>query len=125
MNGNDDAGAALQLLSGTKCRYKWLDSYIPGTAPAVITKKLILDQFVLSPYLIMLFFTGMSIMENSENIFLDVQTKFISTFYKSCMFWLPAQSINFMFIMPKYRVLYMGICGFLWVNILCWAKRQK
>ncbi|XP_037814024.1 mpv17-like protein [Lucilia sericata] len=105
--------------------YKWLDRTFPGTAKKVILKKLFIDQFVLTPYLLTLFYTGMSWMEGREDITLELKQKFLPTFERSCMFWLPAQVFNFVLIPPKFRVIYMGVCGFVWVNILCWIKRQQ
>lgn len=70
-------------------------------------------------------FTGMSLMERRENLFEECQQKFLPTFTRSCMFWLPAQTLNFIYVPPKFRVVYVGCCAFGWVNILCWIKRQK
>ncbi|XP_017053040.1 mpv17-like protein isoform X2 [Drosophila ficusphila] len=104
--------------------YKWLDRVLPGTAKIVIVKKLVLDQFVLTPYLLTVFYAGMSIMEGSEDTFLELREKFVPTFVRSCIFWLPAQALNFSLVAPRFRVIYMGVCGLIWVNILCWTKRQ-
>ncbi|KPU78824.1 uncharacterized protein Dana_GF10733, isoform B [Drosophila ananassae] len=117
------------ILSNTSpnagCRYKWLDRVFPGTTKTIIVKKLVLDQFVLTPYLLTVFYAGMSIMEGSEDIFLELREKFVPTFVRSCVFWLPAQALNFSLVAPRFRVIYMGVCGLIWVNILCWTKRQS
>ncbi|XP_067643153.1 mpv17-like protein [Eurosta solidaginis] len=105
--------------------YKWLDGTFPGTARRIIVKKLAIDQFVLTPYLLTVFYTGMAIMERAEDPFKELREKFMPTFARSCMFWLPAQTVNFVLVPPRFRIIYMGICGFLWVNILCWIKRQR
>ncbi|XP_043649030.1 mpv17-like protein isoform X1 [Drosophila teissieri] len=105
--------------------YKWLDRAFPGTTKVIIVKKLVLDQFVLTPYLLTVFYAGMSIMEGSEDVFLELREKFVPTFMRSCIFWLPAQALNFSLVAPRFRVIYMGICGLIWVNILCWTKRQS
>ena len=44
-------------------------------------------------------------------------------FQKSCMFWMPAQAINFLLVPQTMRVVYIAACSFAWVNILCIAKR--
>lgn len=67
----------------------------------------------------------MSWMEGKEDLTLELKQKFLPTFERSCMFWLPAQLFNFVLIPPRFRVIYMGVCGFVWVNILCWIKRQQ
>lgn len=105
--------------------YKWLDKKFVEKSLKVISKKLLLDQFILTPPLLVMFFVGMSLMEGKKDIFEDCKRKFVSTFEKSCMFWLPAQSINFMFVPPTFRVVYIGSCAFIWVNILCIIKRQN
>jgi Mpv17-like protein len=106
--------------------YKWLDRTFPGTAKKTILRKLILDQFLLTPPLLVIFYTGMSLMElNFEKPFEECKQKFIPTFQRSCMFWLPAQTFNFLIIPPQFRVVYMGFASFCWVNILCFIKRQK
>ena len=40
------------------CRYKWLDGRYAGTATKIVFKKLILDQFLLTPLLLVMFYTG-------------------------------------------------------------------
>ncbi|SPP89764.1 mpv17-like protein isoform X1 [Drosophila guanche] len=105
--------------------YKWLDKTFPGTTKAIIFRKLVLDQFILTPYLLTVFYAGMSIMEGSEDILLELREKFLPTFVRSCIFWLPAQVLNFSLVAPRFRVIYMGVCGLIWVNILCWIKRQS
>jgi len=64
-------------------------------------------------------------MEGSEDTFLELREKFVPTFMRSCIFWLPAQVLNFSLVAPRFRVIYMGVCGLIWVNILCWTKRQS
>lgn len=105
--------------------YKWLDRKFVGTSGKIIVKKLLLDQFVLTPHLLTAFYISMSIMEGKEDIFAELKEKFIPTFERSCLFWLPAQTLNFVFIPPMARVVYVGTCSFIWVNILCYLKRAK
>lgn len=64
-------------------------------------------------------------MERAKDPFEELRQKFLSTFGRSCLFWLPAQSLNFLLIPPKFRVIYVGSCALIWVNILCWIKRQN
>uniref|UniRef100_A0A8D8F9K1 Mpv17-like protein n=1 Tax=Culex pipiens TaxID=7175 RepID=A0A8D8F9K1_CULPI len=106
-------------------RYKWLDKTFPGTAKRIVLRKLLLDQFILTPPLLVIFFTGMAMMERQPSIVEECKQKFVPTFARSCLFWLPAQTVNFLLVPPKFRVVYVGSCAFAWVNILCWVKRQK
>ncbi|KAG8237281.1 hypothetical protein J437_LFUL015891 [Ladona fulva] len=104
--------------------YKWLDRKYVGTAANIIAKKLVLDQFLLTPPLLVVFYVSMSIMERKKDLFEECRNKLLPTFKSSCMFWLPAQAVNFMLVPPAARVIYVGTCAFAWVNILCWIKRQ-
>lgn len=64
-------------------------------------------------------------MEGAKDPFAECKEKFVPTFARSCLFWLPAQTINFALVSPKFRVIYVGTCAIIWVNILCWIKRQR
>lgn len=39
-------------------RYKWLDRTFPGTTKQIVVKKLLLDQFFMTPQLLVVFYTG-------------------------------------------------------------------
>ncbi|XP_057331168.1 mpv17-like protein 2 isoform X3 [Microplitis mediator] len=105
--------------------YSWLDKMFTGKTPKIVVTKLLCDQFVLTPPLIVLFFTSMSLMEgkNKENLLDECNAKFVKTFATSCIFWLPVQFVNFLVIPPAFRVLYVSVASFCWVNILCHLKR--
>lgn len=64
-------------------------------------------------------------MEGAKDPFAECKEKFVPTFVRSCLFWLPAQTLNFMYVAPQFRVVYVGTCALIWVNILCWLKRQN
>lgn len=66
----------------------------------------------------------MSLMEGKKDIFEECRQKFVPTFQTSCLFWLPAQLVNFMLVPPVARVVYVGMCSFVWINLLCWIKRK-
>lgn len=72
-----------------------------------------------------MFHTGMAIMERQDDTFAELKEKFVPTFARSCLFWLPAQTINFYWVPPRFRVIYVGTCSLIWANILCWVKRQN
>lgn len=67
----------------------------------------------------------MSIMERKPDIFEELRNKIVPTFERSCMFWIPVQAVNFLLIPPLYRVTYIGLSSFAWINILVWIKRQS
>ncbi|KAJ8911419.1 hypothetical protein NQ315_005952 [Exocentrus adspersus] len=105
--------------------YRFLDKKFVGTATKIVIKKLLIDQFFFTPQLLVVFYISMSVMERKSDIFEECRSKFVQTFKTSCMFWFPAQATNFLLVPPTFRVTYVGICSFAWVNILCWIKRQS
>lgn len=105
--------------------YRWLDKNYIGIKPITIIKKLSLDQFLFTPVLYVTFYISMSAMERREHIFEELVTKFPKTFLVSCIFWMPVQTGNFIFVPPMYRVIYMGCAAFFWVTILCYIKSQN
>ncbi|XP_014243455.1 mpv17-like protein isoform X1 [Cimex lectularius] len=105
--------------------YRWLDRNFVGASMKIVTKKLLLDQFVLTPQLLTIFYVSMSIMEGKDDLLAELREKFVPTFQTSCGFWLPAQAINFLVVPPMARVVYVATCSFIWVNILCWIKRTE
>ncbi|KAK8399395.1 hypothetical protein O3P69_003477 [Scylla paramamosain] len=104
--------------------YRWLDARFVGTSAVVIGKKLLLDQFVMEPPLLASFYVGMSVMERQEDIFKECKQKYIPTFLSGCVFWLPAMSINFWLLPNSMRVIFLGVCSFIWCNFICWYKKQ-
>ena len=48
--------------------YRWLDARFVGQAAVTIIKKIMLDQFVMSPPFYVIFFSLMSVMEGREDI---------------------------------------------------------
>ncbi|XP_042232043.1 mpv17-like protein [Homarus americanus] len=104
--------------------YRWLDARFVGTSLAMITKKSLIDQFVMEPPLLASFFIGMSILERKEDIFAEWKQKYIPTFMGGCVFWLPAMALNFWLMPNSMRVIFLGVCTFIWCNFICWYKRQ-
>ena len=41
-----------------------------------------------------------------------VREKLVPTFQSSCMFWMPAQALNFLVVPASLRVLYVGTCRY-------------
>lgn len=67
----------------------------------------------------------MSVLERKQDLLEECKNKFANTFLANCLFWMPAQAVNFSLVPGVYRVTYIGTCSFAWVSILCWFKRQK
>eukprot|EP00096_Caligus_rogercresseyi_P013375 TRINITY_DN6033_c0_g1_i1.p1 TRINITY_DN6033_c0_g1~~TRINITY_DN6033_c0_g1_i1.p1 ORF type:complete len:192 (-),score=22.99 TRINITY_DN6033_c0_g1_i1:311-835(-) len=104
--------------------FRFLDKKLVGTAMKIVIPKVIIDQLVSSPYMLITFFVGMSIMEGKKDIFAECKEKMVPSYQKSCMFWLPAQAINFAIIPSSFRVAWVATCSLAWINILCLIKRE-
>ncbi|XP_033197367.1 uncharacterized protein LOC117160609 [Bombus vancouverensis nearcticus] len=102
--------------------YKWLDIFYKGQTIKIVLTKLLVDQFILTPPLITLFFISMSLMEGKLNPLDECKAKFLQTFKTSCMYWLPVQFLNFLLVPSALRVSFVSIAAFCWVNILCYLK---
>ena len=54
--------------------YKWLDARFVGAAAKTIVQKMLLDQFVISPPILVTFYILMSIMEGRDDIFTECRS---------------------------------------------------
>ncbi|KAJ8944330.1 hypothetical protein NQ318_016137 [Aromia moschata] len=107
----------------TTCiRYRFLDNRVKGSGTKIVVRKILLDQFFFTPQLYVV--SVMSVLERKEDIFQECKEKLGKTFLTSCLFWLPAQGINFVFVPSAFRVIYVGLCSFGWLNIISWIKNQ-
>lgn len=104
--------------------YSWLDNKFPSKARSVVVKKVILDQFVFTPFVVIVFFVGMSYLEGKKGpkLFDELKEKGLKTFAMDCCFWIPATTVNFIFVPPWLRVAFIGLASFMWLNVLCWIK---
>ncbi|KOB70734.1 Mpv17-like protein 2 [Operophtera brumata] len=95
---------------GVLCHYwyKILDKFIIGKSLDMVAKKLLLDQLIFSPIMIVTFFGSVALFEDNpyENFKEEVADKFVTLYRAEWMVWPPAQVVNFYFLPTKYRVLY-------------------
>lgn len=105
--------------------YKFLDSKFVGTAMKVVLPKLAADALFVTPFNISLFYIGMSALEGKKDLLEEWRKKIIPTFLTASVFWVPVSLINFRFLPPRARVVFVGTCQVIWVSILCWFKRQE
>ncbi|XP_003743035.1 mpv17-like protein [Galendromus occidentalis] len=105
--------------------YRALDKALPATTVAVSLQKALIDQALLSSTMLVAFYTAMSVLEGKEDVFAEMKAKWWPTYKLSCLFWIPVQCCNFLFMPPAARVVTVGACSFVWVNILCVCKRNS
>ncbi|XP_053628472.1 mpv17-like protein [Cherax quadricarinatus] len=105
--------------------YKYLDSKFVGKSLRMVLPKLAADALVITPVNLTLFYVGMSALEGKDDWLEEWRKKIIPTFVTASVFWVPVSLINFRFLPPQARVVFVGTCQVIWVSILCWFKRQK
>ncbi|XP_070581168.1 mpv17-like protein [Ptychodera flava] len=104
--------------------YRILDKTWPGVARQTILKKLALDQAIAGPVSIAGFYVGMSILERKEDIFREAKQKTLPSWGACLIFWPPIQIINFKYVPPQYRVVYVSVLTYVWANFLCFMKER-
>ncbi|XP_074649510.1 mpv17-like protein [Tubulanus polymorphus] len=105
--------------------YKLLDRMLPGTAIRSVIPKVFIDQFLIAPPSLFVFFTGTSILDGKEDIYKDFKEKAMPAFVSGCVFWGVAQSVNFLLVPGHMRTVYVSAMAFVWSNILCFIKSNE
>jgi protein Mpv17 len=100
------------LIHGTTGHYFYgmLDSKIPGTKPITVATKVAIDQTIWNPIFGVMFFGYLSLMEGkswtdyTNKLKADLKTAVMG----SWAVWVPAHTINFAFVPPQQRLLYIN-----------------
>ncbi|KAM8707965.1 hypothetical protein ACLKA7_015004 [Drosophila subpalustris] len=98
------------LTVGIVCHYwyQYLDYLYPKRTMQTVVRKILMDQFICSPFYISIFFLTMGILEDKTWVEVqeEIKDKAITLYKAEWTVWPAAQFINFFFIAPKYRVFY-------------------
>lgn len=70
-------------------------------------------------------FPVLSILEGKADIFEELRQKYVKAFIANQSFWIPVQTVNFSLIPSHLRVTYVASASFIWINVLCYIKRQQ
>ncbi|KDR21081.1 mpv17-like protein 2 [Zootermopsis nevadensis] len=106
--------------------YKFLDRGLPRRDFRSISIKIIIDQLIASPVCICIFFFGMGYLEDQtwDEIISESKKKFLTVYLVDWLVWPPTQVINFYFLKPKYRVMYINIMTMLYDVFLSYIKHD-
>jgi len=105
--------------------YRWLDRVLPGTTAKVVMQKVAMDIVVMDVPFYTAFYTVLNMLEGRslKDAWAEVKAKLIPTIIFSVLLWTPAQTINFRYVPPHLRVVYMACVTFLELNVLALMKR--
>lgn len=105
--------------------YRWLDRRLPGTTPIVVLQKVVLDIVILDIPYYAAFYAIMNTLEGKSlaHCWQEMKAKLLETVIYSIVLWTPAQVINFKYLPPRARVIFIALVTFLEMNVLAMMKR--
>ena len=105
--------------------YRWLDRVVPGAGGGAVVRKVVLDIVVFGAPYYTVFYTLLNTMagESLQTSVSELEDKLLPTMLTTGVFWLPAQIINFRFVQPRMRIIYLAACTFVEFNILALFKK--
>lgn len=90
--------------------YGMLDKKLPGTAPMTVASKVAIDQTIWNPIFGVMFFTYLGLTEGktTDQIATKIKADLKTAVVGSWSVWIPAHTINFRFVPPAQRLLYIN-----------------
>lgn len=104
--------------------YGWMDRVLPGRNLRTVIRKVLIDQAIASPACMYIFFIGMAFLEGKgySSGWQELKNKFLFTYMVDWIVWPPSQFINFYYISPQYRVMYINSLTMIYDVFLSYIK---
>ena len=90
--------------------YGFLDGKIPGAGPVQVASKVIIDQVFWNPIFGLMFFSYLGLVEgkSASEVVDKIKSDLKTAVMGSWAVWVPAHTINFAFVPPAQRLLYIN-----------------
>ncbi|XP_017137023.1 mpv17-like protein 2 [Drosophila miranda] len=106
--------------------YSHLDVYLPDSKRITAVKKIFFDQMFMSPTYIFLFFYVSSLLEGKtiKESNAEIREKFLYTWMIDCLIWPAVQYLNFRFLNPRHRVVFINVTNCMYIVLLSYIKHD-
>jgi hypothetical protein len=102
--------------------YGALNKFIPAQTTAGAIYRLALDQTVFAAPFIATFMSSLLLLEGrSDEISDTLSTGWWPAVKSNWLLWIPANFINFRFVVPRFQVLFANAVAVIWNTYLSWA----
>ena len=106
--------------------YAALDKAFNAKTTKNFAMKVFLNQTCLAPIVISAVFAWTLALQNKIHEFPEkCKRDFTNTLMTGWKFWVPASSINFVFVPLQHQVLYMSCCGVVWTAFLSYSSSKQ
>ncbi|XP_023173987.1 mpv17-like protein 2 [Drosophila hydei] len=106
--------------------YNWMDRVMPHRTMRNIINKILIDQIVMSPICILLFFYTVCSLERQtlQATNQELIGKFPYIYLMDWLTWPAAQYINFRYLDTKYRVAFVNVCTAVYNVLMSYMKHD-
>ncbi|XP_035808390.2 mpv17-like protein [Amphiprion ocellaris] len=107
------------------CWLAGLEKLLPGGGRKAVAGKVVLDQLIAAPLTISAFYIGLSFLEHKDDLLEDWKQKFWTSYQTGVVYWSTMQAINFTFVPPVARTVFLGGVALTFTVFLCHLRQQQ